>query len=278
VWNPSVIALFAREAPHDDSKKGWGIVDPRYNQSILRRRLIELFFVVVTAMLLREVARGFEPLPGFPRVVLWAWETPQDLRFIKPGSAAIAFLERTVWLAPDHVYSRPRLQPLRFNPGTDLIAVARFESAGLGLPTPASVIHELTPAFSISGVHALQIDFDARQSEQTWYADFLGKLRQTMPARTLLTITALESWCEDSRWIQQLPVADATAMLFRMGPRERVPPNRFPAGICRSSIGVSTDELPARVPAARRVYFFNPGPWTKDDYEMALAQARRWLR
>lgn len=229
-------------------------------------------------MLLLEVERAFEPLSGFPRVVLWAWESPQDLRFISPGSAAIAFLERTVWLEPDRAYSRPRLQPLRFNPGTDLIAVARFESAERGLPSPTLVIHELTPAFSIAGVRALQIDFDARQSQQAWYADFLEKLRKAMPARTLLTITALESWCEDGRWIQQLPVADATVMLFRMGPRERIPPERFPAGICRSSIGVSTDELPPHVPSSQRVYFFNPGPWTKDGYEMAVSQARRWRR
>lgn len=229
-------------------------------------------------MLLLEIARAFEPLSGFPRVVLWAWESPQDLRFIRPGSAAIAFLDRTVWLEPDRAYSRPRLQPLRFNPGTDLIAVIRLESAGRALPPPGSAIRELKPAFSIDGVRALQIDFDARRSEQAWYADFLEKLRQAMPAETLLTITALEGWCEDSRWIQKLPVADATAMLFRMGPTERIPPGRFPAGICRSSIGVSMDEIPAHVPAAQRVYFFNPGPWTKDGYEMALAQARRWRR
>lgn len=223
-----------------------------------------------------KIVRAFEPLSGVPGVVLWAWESPQDMRFIRPGSAAIAFLERTVWLEPDRAYSRPRLQPLRFNPGTDLIAVVRFESAGHGFPAPVSVIREITPAFSIEGVRGLQIDFDARQSEQAWYGDFLRQLRQAMPARMLLTITALESWCEDGRWIQTLPVADATPMLFRMGPRERIPVGGLPARICRSSIGVSTDELPARVPPAQRVYFFNPGPWTQAGYEMALAQARRW--
>jgi hypothetical protein len=233
---------------------------------------------VTAVTLVLKIAEAFEPLSGYPRVVLWAWESPQDLRFVRPGSAAIAFLERTVWLTPDRAYSRPRLEPLRFNPGTDLIAVARFESEGHGLPPPVSVVRELTPAFSIDGVRALQIDFDARQSEQVWYADFLKDLRRTMPARMPLTMTALENWCEDKRWIQQLPVDDATAMLFRMGPRDRIPPDNFPAGICRSSIGVSTDELPVHIPATGRVYFFNSGPWTKADYEMVLAQARRWRK
>ncbi len=97
--------------------------------------------------MLLKIVRAFEPLSGVPRIVLWAWESPQDMRFIKPGNAAIAFLERTVWLKPDHAYSRPRLQPLRFNPGTDLIAVVRFESTGQGLPAPVSAIRELKPAF-----------------------------------------------------------------------------------------------------------------------------------
>jgi len=93
-----------------------------------------------------------------------------------------------------------------------------------------------------------------------------------------LTITALESWCEQDGWIRDLPVADATPMLFRMGPGERRTPSDFPAAVCRSSIGVSTDELPARVPRARRLYFFHPGPWTEKAYEAAVAQAWRWWR
>ena len=198
---------------------------------------------------------------------------------MKPGNAGIAFLERTVWLDGERVYSRPRLQPLRFAPGTDLMAVVRFEADGGGLPAAARVIHEVMPALSIPGVRALQIDFDPRQSERAWYAAFLRDLHRAMPARTALTITALESWCEEDTWIRDLPVADATPMLFRMGPDDRpAPATGFPAGVCGSSVGVSTDELPVRVPPVQRVYFFHPGPWTKDAYEMAVAQANMWRR
>ncbi len=209
--------------------------------------------------------------------MLWAWESPQDLRFLKPGAAGIAFLARTVWLHPEGPVSRPRMQPLRFSPGTELMAVVRLESAGAGLPAVADAVREAMPAAQLPGIRALQIDFDARKSERAWYAEFLRELRKAVPPALPLTITALESWCDGDRWMRGLPVADAVPMLFRMGPSERIPAD-FAESACRSSLGVSTDEFPLRVPRGRRIYFFHPGPWTEQAYDAAVAQAARWSR
>jgi len=44
------------------------------------------------ALLLPRWPDRRDPLPGFPRLMLWAWESPQDLRFVTPGRAGIAFL------------------------------------------------------------------------------------------------------------------------------------------------------------------------------------------
>jgi hypothetical protein len=218
-----------------------------------------------------------DPTPGFPRVLLWAWERPEDLRFVRPGSTGIAFLARTVWLDGDRVASRPRLQPLRFAPGAFLMAVVRLESSGHGLPQRRdNAVHEIVRAAEIDGVRALQIDFDARQSERAWYRDLLGDVRRALPVRLPLTITALESWCEEDAWIADLPVADATPMLFRMGAGEQAPRGDFSAPACRSSVGISTDELPARVPHGRRLYFFHPRAWTPEAYRNAMGQAGRW--
>jgi hypothetical protein len=243
----------------------------------MRRLPLVACLVVVPVLWLRFGSRP-DPLPAFPRLMLWAWESPQDLRFVQPGTAGIAFLARTVWLDGTRVQSRPRLQPLRFNPGAGLMAVVRFESPGRGLPASADVVREVVPAAEIPGVRALQIDFDARQSEHAWYRAFLKDLRQAMPPKLPLTITALESWCEEDGWIRDLPVSDATPMLFRMGPGDRPSPADFASAICRSSVGVATDELPVRVPRARRLYFFHPGPWTREAYEVAVAQAGRWSK
>src|SRR5262249_60977661 len=108
-----------------------------------------------------------------------------------------AFLARTVWVDGGRVWSRPRLQPLRFTPGAALMAAVRVESAGHGLPDAKEVAREIRPAVELAGVRALQIDFDARQSEREWYAGLLRELRGAIPPKMPLTITALEHWCED---------------------------------------------------------------------------------
>jgi len=229
-------------------------------------------------LVLLRIGSSPDPLPSLPRIMLWAWESPQDLRFVRPGQAGIAFLARTVWFDNRRARSRPRLAPLRFTPGVDLMAVVRLESAGHGSPPATEVVRETMWATKIPGIRALQVDFDARESEQAWFAEFLGELRGALPRGLPLTITALENWCERDRWIGSLPVADATPMLFQMGPDDRRLPGRFPAGVCRSSVGVSTDELPVSIPPARRLYFFHPGPWTREAYDAAVSQAWRWWR
>ena len=47
-----------------------------------------------------------------PRVILWAWERPEDLRFINPQEIGVAFLAETIILRGDRAIIRPRLQPL----------------------------------------------------------------------------------------------------------------------------------------------------------------------
>jgi hypothetical protein len=65
-------------------------------------------------------------------------------------------------------------------------------------------------------------------------------------------------------------------MLFRMGPGERPPDGDFAVPLCRSSVGVATDELPVRVPRGRRMYFFYPHAWNRQAYEAVVAQAGSW--
>jgi hypothetical protein len=190
---------------------------------------------------------------GLPRVVFWAWERPEDLRFLAPDEAAVAFLAKTIYLraaAPHPVSAeaaytepvfttRPRLQPLRITPGTPLIAVVRIENPGStpawGAGTPGRVAGYAAPSTServrlaseiaelqfIPGVSALQIDFDAPASAHSFYAALLRDVRGKLPAELPLSITALASWCIGDRWLEHLPpgtIDEAVPMLFRMGP------------------------------------------------------------
>jgi hypothetical protein len=219
--------------------------------------------------------RPADPLPGFPRLVLWAWERPEDLRFLDSKTAGVAFLTRTVSWRNGVIDSRARMQPLRVPPDTALMAVVRLEANGGPLPDAAAIAREAARA-ALPGVRALQIDFDARLSEREWYREFLQRLRGILPPSLPLEMTALTSWCDRDAWTRGLPVTDAVPMLFRLGPGEGFAGGDFRNEMCRSSVGVSTDELPRAIPRGRRLFVFHPRPWTEEAYRGAARLARKW--
>lgn len=221
-------------------------------------------------------SRRPDPLPGFPRLMLWAWERPERFDYVDPRSAGVAFLARTVQWRDGQVVSRPRMQPLRVAPGTRLMAVVRLESEAPPLPPLDAVRDETRKAVTIRGVAALQIDFDAKSSERAWYRQLLEQLRRDLNPSVPLTMTALVSWCQRDNWIDTLPVADAVPMLFRLGAGEPSGVYRFRPGICQNSFGISTDELPADLPHGRRLFVFNPHPWDEDAYRGAVRLAEKW--
>ena len=154
------------------------------------------------------------------------------------------------------------------------MAVVRLESAGHGLPAVSDAVREVVPAAELPGIRALQIDFDARKSERAWYGRFLRELRQAVPQ-------ALPAHDHSAgKLVRWRPLDARTAGGGRSS--DAVPhgtggansARSFAESACRASVGVSTDEFPARIPRGRRLYFFHPGPWTvKRRIEAAVAQA-----
>jgi hypothetical protein len=130
-------------------------------------------------------------------------------------------------------------------------------------------------------VRALQLDFDATQSQQAFYRGILQALRSQLPPSLPLSITALVSWCGPHSWLHTLPIEEAVPMEFRMGgPRARAfaastHPRyalRYPISepLCRGSLGLSTDEpWPASISSlnpSTRVYLFAPRPWRPAEF------------
>jgi hypothetical protein len=225
-------------------------------------------------------------MDDLPRVILWAWERPEDLRFINPQEIGVAFLAATIILRGDQTTLRPRLQPLTLAPRTRRIAVARIETDSRSRPLFSDgqrnrVVAELTKLAHGEAVAAVQIDFDALASERAFYRALLFDLRRQLPATTRLSITALASWCLGDNWIADLPIDEAVPMLFRMGAdhdniRMRLKAgDDFSAPIARHSIGISTDEpLGARL-TSRRVYVFNPRPWSAPSVEQITREVQQ---
>lgn len=271
-------------------------LDPRNgNRGIRLTRRVALFAVSIALLALGtpsgwRAAEAVTPsgrMAGLPRLTVWVWERREDLRGLDPGTTAVAYLDRTILVDPAGVHVLPRRQGMLLpaSDGLVRIAVVRIESRpGAVLDTAAagSVARDVVDAAERQSVAALQVDFDARQSEREWYTAVLQQVRAQMPRRMPLSITALASWCSyDGEWMHRLPVDEAVPMLFRMEPDRR----RAGAGpdaeardfalrepLCRGSIGISSRENWPRNTRDRRVYIFADRGWSRDGLEETIKE------
>jgi hypothetical protein len=220
-----------------------------------------------------------------PHVMLWAWERREDLSFIHPREAGVAYLALTLRLSGDRVVIRPRRQPLIVPPDAVMIPVARIEtdwhSAPAMSPGQCAEAARAIARLADYSPAAIQVDFDATRSQRVFYRDLLTDLRRRLPDSIPMSITALASWCLYDDWITDLPVDEAVPMLFRMeADSEAVAAylrrgGDFVPAISRSSVGIALDEPAIRAPAARRVYLFSPRAWTREEAASAIAKVAR---
>jgi hypothetical protein len=222
---------------------------------------------------------------SWPRLILWAWERPEDLRFVDSEHVGVAFLSGTVYFRAARVDFRPRMQPLRVSPQTKLVAVIRIETtldAQLNQEQLQKTADLIAEHSALPQVVATQIDFDATLSERAFYRDLLLELRRRLPSSMPISITALASWCIGDNWIDDLPIDEAVPMLFRLGVgqnevRSWIGAERdFRQPLCRGSLGVSTDEPWKALPSGRRVYAFSPKPWTERSLEALSWEMHAW--
>lgn len=138
---------------------------------------------------------------------------------------------------------------------------------------------------------AVQLDFDARESQLGWYRELIRSLSEPTNAtfgrrQRIVSITALATWCmQPQPWFQSKPsdlpseLEEVVPMLFRMGPQRvelltEIARRRDFAEGCRGTIGVSIDEPLPWYPPARRVYVFSPKRWTKEAFDEVCARWR----
>ncbi len=231
--------------------------------------LVALLIVAGTSAGHTSVVRTTAP----SQLTLWAWERPEDLRFLAGGPVRVAFLERTLTLRSGQLSVQRRHQPLRVAPDTPLVAVVRIEVSGVSpsVDRAGEVAREIADSAALPRVEMVQIDFDARQSDRPFYAALLRETRARLPRSTRLSMTALASWCADDPWIDATGVDEIVPMLFQMGPDARHvvtrlrEEGRWRVDACNGAAGLSTDEKWRGLPASRSVYVFNPRPWQASD-------------
>lgn len=216
-----------------------------------------------------------------PNKIIWAWERPEDLRFLDSKEYGVAFLAQTIFLENDRVTPKPRRQPLEMAPGTYVIAVTRIETNKKTNQRPnyspemiektASLVRS---TLELPEVKAIQIDFDAVLSEREFYRLVMKKIRERLPADTPLTMTSLASWCTGDAWFNDFPVDEAVPMAFQMGSDEEKIKTYLRNGndwrepLCRGSYGISIDDpLNVELKPGRRVYYFKNSAWVQAGLE-----------
>ncbi len=227
-------------------------------------------------LFLRSSLFGGSPFGDFPRTVIWAWERPEDLRFLAGRDAGVAFLAATVRLSGDAAHVVRRRQPLLVDETTPVMAVVRVEisrgrRAALSGSQREAVVAAALSAARLPRVSAVQIDGDATLSERKFFRAVLTELRGRLDQRLGLSFTALASWCVGDRWLEALRVDEVVPMLFQMGPdaaaiRARATADGF-ATECRAATGLATDEPFVRT--FGRVYLFSAVGWTEPRFEAA---------
>jgi hypothetical protein len=260
-----------------------------YNSKEMKSRL-QTVCALAALFCILPIPAGAGPVPDRavpspPPVMLWAWERPEDLRFIDPRETGVAFLARTLSVRGDDLSVKPRLQPLASPPGAFLMAVVRIE-ADRKRPLAnteelrARMVAVLRDTLRVNGIQALQVDFDARVSERRFYENLLRDLRKQLLSPAFLSVTALASWCLHESWPARLPADEVVPMLFRMGPEGGAVRLHFEKGRdfrppFRTAVGVSTDERLSHIPQDRRLYLFHPKPWSEGALREAIKEVRQ---
>ena len=216
---------------------------------------------------------------SMPQKIIWAWERPEDLRFLDAKEYGVAFLAQTIFLEKDSVILRQRRQPLEVSPGTYMIAVTRIETNKDGAKRPtfdaemvSQTVKLIQNTLDLADVKGVQIDFDAVSSERAFYRSVMMELKKQLPVKTPLTMTSLASWCTGDSWFNDFPVDEAVPMVFQMAADEEKIKiflrngNDWNEPLCRGSYGISIDDpLKVELKPNRRIYYFSNNAWRAPD-------------
>lgn len=242
-------------------------------------RLIFLIFFLTPVLLCAcqpTNTRSHTALTALPQNILWAWERPEDLRWITPDFA-IAYVAVSISLEDDKVLLSPRQNSLKVNAKTKLIPIVHVDPSFRHPPTLSAkqhqVIVEQVLAFAkTSNTNVVQLDFEVRRSQRRFLQEVVTDIRQQLPPKIALSITALASWCAGDYWLDAMPADEIVPMVFRMGVDDLLirkmlnEKNRFPHRRCQAAIGFSIDEAATDTTSKRR-YFFSPTAWKASDQE-----------
>ncbi|SHH08626.1 hypothetical protein [Massilia sp. CF038] len=209
-------------------------------------------------------------LAALPSTMLWAWERPEDLRWLPPG-VGVAYVAVTVELVGAEGRLRRRAYPLRVPPGSVVVPMVHVDAAWRTPPTLNTIqrdliVEQVLQQAQRSSARVVQLDFEVRASQRAFLREVLAESRRRLPADVALSATALASWCAGDYWIAGLAADEIVPMAFRMASDDSrirtllADKGAFTRPRCGAALGMATDEAPITARSVRR-YFFSPRAW-----------------
>jgi hypothetical protein len=214
-------------------------------------------------------------LAALPPTMLWAWERPEDLRWL-PREAGVAYVAATLELEAGQVRLRRRGYALLVRPDTAVVPVIHVDASWRRPPIldpvqHAAIVDQVLAAAKRSPSRVVQLDFEVRRSQRAFLLAVVRDIRRRLPADVALSATALASWCAGDYWIGALDADEIVPMAFRMA-RDHQPirdllavQGGFVRPRCRTALGLATDEAGIEARAGRR-YFFSPRSWDQETW------------
>lgn len=217
--------------------------------------------------------RRHPALDAIPKVVLWAWERPEDMQWL-PVGVGVAYLDTTIELADREARVRRRQHRMVAPDHAAVIPVVHVDVSRQHPPlrTDAqinSVVDAVLTAALHGNRHVVQLDFEVRSSQREFLSRTVSAIRQRLPRDYALSVTALASWCAGDYWLDHLDADEIVPMAFHMARDSLViralldERGSFQQRRCRDAIGFATNEPPTWGTASRQ-YIFSPSPWTVD--------------
>ncbi len=222
------------------------------------------------------VAPPHPALANLPKQILWAWERPEDLRWL-PTDMGVAYVASSIMLRGDKALIRRRTAPLLLADNTALVPVLHVDVSWSFPPTKTqqqidTITAELLRVAKRANRNVVQLDFEVGRSQRDFLADTIAAARTRLNPAIALSSTAIASWCLDDYWIAGIRADEVIPMAFRMGRdqhalRQRILQQKgFTRERCRTAIGFSSDE-PMMVVNTGRHYYFSPKSWTAASWQ-----------
>jgi hypothetical protein len=242
----------------------------------MRRPLAPLLGLLALLTLRMDGGAGAAPprhpaLAALPADLVWAWERPEDLRWLPP-EVGVAYVASSILLEGGTARVYRRATPLLLAPGAARVPVLHVDASWRRPPLlteaqGARVADELLRLAAQANRKVVQLDFEVRRSQRPFLARTIATIRARLDPSLALSVTALASWCLDDYWLHDIAADEVVPMAFRMGPAQHALRARllqqggFTRARCGAAIGFSSDEAMMAVREGRR-YYFSPQAWS----------------